>query len=397
MDKLSLLVNDLSESETLAMSQKSNELKAQGLDVINLSVGEPDFNTPQHIKDAAKKAIDENFTFYTPVAGYLSLREAICNKLKKENNLDYKPNQIVCSNGAKQALCNTILCILNPEDEIIIPAPSWVSYVEMVKLARAKSVIVETTLEQNYKITPEQLQATITDKTKAILLCSPSNPTGSIYSEQDLEDLANVLKKYPNIIILSDEIYEHINYEGKSISLANFDFLKDRIIIINGVSKGYAMTGWRLGWIAAPKWIADATIKLQGQYTSGCSSIAQKAAEAAYRGSNECITEMRKAFLRRRNLMIELISQIHGLKMNNPEGAFYVFPDCSYYLGKSFEGRKINTSSELAMLILEKALVATVGGDAFGAPKNLRMSYATSDENIIEAMKRIKVLLDQFI
>lgn len=395
MEQISSLVASLAESETLAMSQKSNQLRSQGVDVINLSVGEPDFNTPEHIKEAAKKAIDENFTFYTPVAGYLSLREAICKKLKNENHLDYASNQIACSNGAKQALCNTILAILNPEDEIIIPAPSWVSYVEMVKLARAKSIVIETTLAANFKITPAQLEKHITSKTKAILLCSPSNPTGSVYSKDELESLANVLKNYPNIIIISDEIYEHINYVGKHHSLAQFDFLKDRTVIINGVSKAYAMTGWRLGWMAGPKWIVDACVKLQGQYSSGCSSIAQKAAEAAYLGSDKCVVDMREAFRRRKNLMLELMKQISGFKINDPEGAFYMFPDCSYYLGKSYDGKKINTSNELAMLLLEKAHVACVGGMAFGAPNNIRFSYATSDEKIIEAMKRIKELLSE--
>lgn len=395
MNQVSALVASLSESETLAMSQRSNELKAKGIDVINLSVGEPDFHTPQHIKDAAKKAIDENFTTYTPVSGYLSLREAIKCKLRQENGLSFEANQIVCSNGAKQSVCNAILSILNPEDEIIIPVPCWVSYIEMVKLTRARSVLVDAPFEQDYKITPQQLEKAITPKTKALLICSPSNPTGSIYSKEELKALTDILVKYPDILIISDEIYEHINYVGKHESIAQFPELKDRVIIINGVSKAYSMTGWRLGWMAAPKWIADACAKLQGQYTSGPSSIAQKAAEAAYLGSNKCVEEMRLAFLRRKDLIVQLMSLIKGLKLREPQGAFYVFPDCSYYLGKQYKGRKINTSSELALLLLEEGHVACVGGDAFNAPKNIRFSYATSDQNIIEAMNRVKLVLDQ--
>lgn len=386
-------IANLSESETLAMSQKSAELKAQGIDVINLSVGEPDFNTPKHIKDAAQKAIDENFSFYTPVPGYLSLRKAICDKLKKENNLDFQPEQIVCSNGAKQSVCNVILSVVNSGDEVIIPAPYWVSYVEMVKLAEGKSVIVSAGIDQNFKITPNQLENAITSKTKALILCSPSNPTGSVYSKAELEGLVKVLEKYPQIIIIADEIYEHINYIGKHESIAQFDSVKNNVIIINGVSKGYAMTGWRLGWIAAPKWVASACNKLQGQYTSGPSSIAQKAAEAGYLGDQSCVEDMRKAFERRRNLIIKLAKEIEGFKVNEPEGAFYLFPDCSYYLGKSYNDRKINTSADMAMYLLEVAHVACVGGLAFGAPECLRMSYATSDENLIEALKRIKEAL----
>lgn len=393
MEQVSALIASLSESETLAMSQRSNELKARGVDVINLSVGEPDFETPKHIKEAAKKAIDDNFSLYTPVPGYMSLREAVCKKLKDENGLDFKPNQIVCSNGAKQALCNAILAIVNPEDEVIIPAPCWVSYIEMVKLARGKSVVIEAPIEQDFKITPAQLEAAITPKSKAILLCSPSNPTGSIYSKSELEALAKVLEKHPNIIVIADEIYEHINYVGKHESIAQFDALKDRVVIINGVSKAYAMTGWRLGWMAAPKWIVDACSKLQGQYTSGCSSIAQKAAEAAYLGDNTCVETMRQAFERRRDLIVKLASEIEGFKVNKPHGAFYLFPDCSYYFGKSYNGKTINSSADLAMFLLEEGHVACVGGLAFNAPNNIRFSYATSDENIVEAMKRVKETL----
>lgn len=377
------------------MSQKSAELKAQGVDVINLSVGEPDFYTPQHIKEAAKKSIDENFSFYTPVGGYLSLRKAICDKLKKENGLDYTPDQIVCSNGAKQSVCNAVLCVVNPGDEVIIPAPSWVSYVEMVKLAEGKSIVVEAGIEQDFKISPAQLEAAITPKTKAIMLCSPSNPSGSIYSKDELKGLADILAKHPQIVIISDEIYEHINYTGKHESIAQFDAIKDRVIIINGVSKAYAMTGWRLGWMASSKPIAAACTKLQGQYTSGPSSIAQKAAEAAYLGDQSCVVEMRKAFERRRNLIIKLAKEIEGFRVNEPDGAFYLFPDCSYYFGKSYNGRTINTSADLAMYLLEEGHVACVGGIAFGSPSCIRFSYATSDENLEKAMQRVKDVLSK--
>lgn len=393
MNQVSVRIASLAESETLAMSQKSNELKAKGIDVINLSVGEPDFNTPEHIKDAAKKAIDDNFSFYTPVGGYLSLRKAICEKLNRENNLDYTPAQIVCSNGAKQSVCNTLLSVVNPGDEVIIPTPSWVSYVEMVKLAEGRVVEIHAGIEQDFKITPQQLEAAITTKSKAILLCSPSNPTGSVYSKIELERLANVLAKHPQITIISDEIYEHINYVGKHESIAQFENVRDRVVIINGVSKAYAMTGWRLGWIAAPKWLADTCNKLQGQYTSAPSSIAQKAAEAAYLSSQKCITDMRQAFNRRRDLIVKLASEIEGLKVNKPDGAFYIFPKCSSYFGKSYNGKTINTSTDLAMFLLEEGHVASVGGVAFGAPDCIRFSYATSDENIIEAMSRVKATL----
>jgi len=393
MNQLSDRLNSLSPSETLAMSQKSNELKAQGIDVINLSVGEPDFFTPDHIKEAAKKAIDDNFSFYSPVPGYLPLRKAIVAKLKNENGLDYKPEQIVCSNGAKQSVCNTLLCIIGPGDEVIIPAPYWVSYIEMVKLAEGKSVIVPAGIDQNFKITPAQLEAAITPKTKALILCSPSNPTGSVYSKEELKGLAEVLAKHPNIIVIADEIYEHINYVGKHESIAQFPEMKERVALINGVSKAYAMTGWRLGFVAAPEWLAKASNKLQGQYTSGPSSIAQKAAEAAFAGDQTPVEEMRKAFERRRNLVLGLIKDIPGFECNTPDGAFYVFPKCDYYFGKSFGERAINDSADLAMYLLEEGHVACVGGVAFGAPECIRLSYATSDENLVEAVKRIKKAL----
>ena len=395
MAQISNRIQALSPSATLAMSQKSNELKAQGVDVINLSVGEPDFFTPEHIKEAAKRAIDENYSFYTPVPGYLSLRKAICGKLLRENNLTFAPEQIIVSNGAKQSLCNCILSLVNPGDEVIIPTPAWVSYVEMVKLAEGKCVLVPATVEQNFKITAKQLSDAITEKTKMIILCSPSNPTGSVYSKEELKALADVLAAYPDIIILADEIYEHINYTGEFNSIAQFESVRDRVVIVNGVSKAYAMTGWRIGFIAAPLWIAKANSKLQSQYTSGCSSIAQKAAEEAYNGPQDCVEEMRKAFERRRDLIVSLLKEIPGLKINHPEGAFYIFPEVSAYFGKSFGKYTISNSNDLAMFLLEEAHVATVDGEAFCAPGYIRLSYATSDENIREAVKRIAEALSK--
>ncbi|MDE6317902.1 MAG: pyridoxal phosphate-dependent aminotransferase [Muribaculaceae bacterium] len=393
MTHISELIQSLSPSATLAMSQKSNELKAQGVDVINLSVGEPDFNTPDHIKEAARRAIDDNFTFYTPVPGYMSLRKAVSRKLKEENGVDFTPEQIVVSNGAKQALCNVILACINPGDEVLIPTPAWVSYVEMVKLARGTNVLVPTTLEDNFKITPERLEAAITPRTRMVLLCSPSNPTGSVYSREELQGLVNVLAKYPDIIILADEIYEHINFTGSFTSLASFPEIADRTVIINGVSKAYAMTGWRIGYCAAPLWLAKAVNKLQSQYTSGCSSIAQKAAEAAYDGPQDCVREMCEAFRRRRDLVVELARQIPGLECNEPQGAFYLFPRVTSFLGKSDGERTISTSGELALYLLDKAHVATVDGAAFCLDGYIRLSYATSDDNIREAMKRIATAL----
>ena len=390
---LSDRLNRLAPSATLAMSQKSSELKAQGVDVINLSVGEPDFNTPEHIKAAAIKAVEDNWSRYSPVPGYPSLKEAIVGKLKRENGLDYKPSQILVSNGAKQSVCNTLMAIVNPGDEVIIPAPYWVSYPQMVLLAEGTPVFVEAKIEQDFKITPDQLEAAITPKTRAIILCSPSNPTGSVYSKAELEALKNVLLKYENIIVVADEIYEHINYIGEHASMAQFDDIKDRVVIINGVSKAYAMTGWRIGFIAAPEWVVKGCNKLQGQYTSGPCSVSQKAAEEAWNGPQECVEEMRLAFERRKNLIVRLAKDIPGLEVNDPQGAFYLFPKCSAYFGKSCDGRVINNSTDFAMYLLEVGHVATVGGDAFGSPECFRMSYATSDENIVEAMRRIKDVL----
>ena len=383
----------LSESETLVMSQKSAELKAQGVDVINLSVGEPDFATPNHIKEAAKQAIDNNFSFYSPVTGFPDLRKAICEKLKKENNLTYTPDQIVCSNGAKQSICNVILALVNDGDEVIIPAPYWVSYPEMVKLAEGTPVVVSAGIEQDFKITAAQLEEAITPKTKAVIMCSPSNPTGSVYSQTELKALADVLAKNPHVYVISDEIYEHINYIGKHESMAQFEELIDRMIIVNGVSKCYAMTGWRIGWMAAPKDIAKACAKLQGQYTSGPCSISQKAAQAAYEGGQNEVEAMRQAFERRKKLTFDLLSDIDGLEVNDPQGAFYLFPKCDSFFGKSFKGRTIKDSSDLSIYLLEEGHVACVAGDAFGAPDNIRLSYATSDENLVEAVGRIKAAL----
>ncbi len=393
MDDISVRVKSLSPSATLAMSQKSNEMKAKGIDIINLSVGEPDFFTPDHIKEAAKQAIDENFSFYTPVPGYMSLRKAICEKLKNENGIQFTPEQIIVSNGAKQSLCNCILSVVNPGDEVIIPTPAWVSYVEMVKLAEGKCVTIPAGVEQNFKITPEQLEAAITPKSRLIILCSPSNPTGSVYSREELKGLADVLAKHPEIIILADEIYEHINFTGRFDSISQFESVRDRVAIVNGVSKAYAMTGWRIGFLAAPLAIAKANSKLQSQYTSGASSIAQKAAEAAYTGSQQCVEDMRQAFQRRRDLIVSLAKEIPGIRINHPEGAFYLFPEVSSFFGKTDGETTIKDAGDLALYLLDKAHVATVDGAAFCAPGYIRLSYATSDENIVEAMRRIKEAL----
>ncbi len=389
MGRLSNRLNRLAPSATLAMSQKSGEMKAAGIDVINLSVGEPDFNTPDHIKEAAKKAVDDNWSRYSPVPGYADLREAVVAKLKNENGLDYKVSEILVSNGAKQAVCNVVMALVDEGEEVIIPAPYWVSYPQMALLAGGVPVHIPAGFEQNFKITPEQLEAAITPKTRLLILCSPSNPTGSVYSKAELEALANVLRKHPEVYVLADEIYEHINYVGKHESIAQFPGMKEQTIIINGVSKAYAMTGWRIGYMAAPEWIIKGCNKLQGQYTSGPCSVSQKAATVAYTASQECVEEMRKAFERRRDLIVSLVKEIPGLEVNVPDGAFYVFPKCKSFLGKTDGTHTINNTNDFAMYLLEVAHVATVGGDAFGDPECFRMSYATSDDNIREAMKRI--------
>lgn len=393
MAQLSDRLQRLAPSATLAMSQKSSEMKAQGIDVINLSVGEPDFNTPDHIKAAAKKAIDDNYSKYSPVPGYPDLRKAIVAKLKNENGLEYGINEILVSNGAKQSVCNTVMALINDGDEVIIPAPYWVSYPQMVKLAGGVPVIVNAGFEQNFKMTPAQLEAAITPKTRLLILCSPSNPTGSVYSKEELAGLAEVIKRHDDMFVLADEIYEHIIYTGRHESIAQFEGMKERTIVVNGVSKAYAMTGWRIGFIAAPEWIVKGCNKLQGQYTSGPSSVSQKAAEAAYISSQECVEQMRQAFQRRRDLIVKLTSEIPGLEVNVPEGAFYVFPKCSSFFGKSDGKTTINSSTDFALYLLDKAHVATVGGDAFGDPECFRMSYATSEDCIVEAMKRIKEAL----
>ena len=372
------------------MSQKSSEMKAQAIDVINLSVGEPDFNTPDHIKEAGKKAVDDNYSRYSPVPGYPDLRKAIVAKLKNENGLDYTTAEVLVSNGAKQSVCNTVMALVNPDDEVIIPAPYWVSYTQMVKLAGGNPVIVEAGFDQNFKMTPAQLEAAITPKTRLIILCSPSNPTGSVYSKDELKGLADVIKSHEDLFVLADEIYEHINYVGHHESIAQFEGMKERSLIVDGEPKASAMTGWRIGYSAAPEWIVKGCNKLQGQYTSGPCSVSQKAAELAYTASQDCVEEMRQAFERRRNLIVELAKSIPGLEVNVPEGAFYLFPKCSSFFGKSDGVTTVNNSTDFALYLLEKAHVATVGGDAFGDPDCFRMSYATSDDNIREAMRRIK-------
>ncbi len=393
MAQLSDRLNRLAPSATLAMSQRSGEMKAQGINVINMSVGEPDFMTPDHVKEAGKKAIDDNFSKYSPVPGYLSLRKAIANKLKRENNLNYSASEVIVGTGGKQGVCNTILALVNPGDEVIIPAPYWVSYPQMVKLAGGEPVIVPAGIEQDFKVTANQLKAAITSKTKLIILCSPSNPTGSVYTKEELEALAKIVLEHNDLFVLSDEIYEHINYIGCHASIAACEGMKERTIICNGVSKAYAMTGWRLGWVAAPEWIIKGLNKLQGQYTSGTSSVSQIAALAAYEGDQGCVEDFRKAFQRRRDLIVSLAKEVPGLEVNVPEGAFYLFPKCSSYFGKTDGKHVVNNSTDFALYLLEEGHVATVAGDAFGSPDYFRMSYATSDDNIIEALSRIKEVL----
>ena len=393
MNRLSDRINALAPSATLAMSQKSSELRAQGVDVINLSVGEPDFFTPDHIKTAAKQAVDDNFSFYSPVPGYLSLRQAVCEKLRRENGLDYTPDQIVIGNGAKHELCNVIMALINPGDEVIIPTPAWVSYVQMVNLAGGKSVLLPSSMEKNFKVTADELEAAITPATRLIVICSPSNPSGAIYTRDELKAIADMLARHPEMMVIADEIYEHINYVGRHESLAQFDAIKEQVVIINGVSKAYAMTGYRIGYIAAPLWVSKAVTKMQGQYTSGVSSIAQKAAEAAYNGPQECVEEMRVAFQRRRDLIVGLLQEIPGLELNMPDGAFYAFPKIDSYYGKRCGDTVINDDNDLALYLLNEAHVATVAGSAFCCPGYIRLSYATSDENLREAAKRIAAAL----
>ncbi len=390
---LSDRINHLSESQTLAMARISRELIAQGKDVISLSIGEPDFDTPEFIKNAAKKAIDENYTHYTPVPGYQELRLAISNKFKRDNNLDYSPEQIVVSTGAKHALTNLALSILNPGDEVLIPTPYWVSYMEMIKIAEATPVTIQTNIENDFKVTPSQIEESITSKTRMIWFSTPCNPSGSVYTKEELKAIAELIAKHPNILIVSDEIYEHINFLSKHESIAQFDFIKDQVITVNGVSKGFAMTGWRIGYIAAPKWIADGCTKMQGQFTSGTCSIAQKAAQAALEADPSVVDDMREAFKKRRDLVLSLMKEIPGIKINEPKGAFYVFPDVTNFFGKSDGETTIKDANDLTMFLLNKALIALVSGDAFGNPDCIRLSYATSEDILREAISRMKTAL----
>lgn len=395
MEYLSDRIKSLSVSQTLAMAQKSMELKAKGFDIISLSLGEPDFETPDYIKEAAKKAIDENYTKYPPVPGYKDLREAISKKFKEENGINYTPDQIIVSAGGKHSLINVILSIVNPGDEVIILAPYWVSYYDQILLAGGKPVVVEATIENNFKINPKHLEAAITPKTRLIIFNSPSNPTGMVYTRKEMEMIAGIVGKHEGLFIISDEIYEHIIFEGEHVSMASFDFIYDRVITVNGVSKGYAMTGWRIGYIGAPLWIAKACNKLQGQFTSGVCSIAQRAALAAIQGKSNSREVMKQAFLRRRDLICKLLKEVPGMKVMIPQGAFYVMPDISFYLGKSDGVTTIGNSDDLALYLLDKAQVAVVGGDAFGAPDCIRISYANSDELLVESVKRIKSALSK--
>lgn len=395
-DFLSNRVKNLSESATLKMTQKSRELKDLGHDVIALSIGEPDFNTPESVKEAAIKAIHNNLTHYTPVNGFPALLKAVCQKLKRDNGLDYTPDQIIISNGAKQSIANIMYALINPGDEVIVPSPYWVSYPEVVKLAEGKMIDIKASVDNEFKFTAEQLEAVITDKTKILIFSSPCNPTGSVYSKEELKAIAEVVAKHKNIYIISDEIYEFINFKGKHESIAQFDFIKDQVILVNGVSKGYSMTGWRIGYIAAPAFIAKACNKIQGQYTSGASSISQMAALDAMLADPKVSDEMQlmvKTFNQRRDLVLELLKDVPNIKTNTPDGAFYVFPDVSFYFGKSNGNLKIKNAADLCMYILEKKFVGLVPGCAFGDPNCIRISYATSDDILIEAIKRIKSAL----
>jgi aspartate aminotransferase len=393
MEQLSGRIRKLADSQTMAMNQKSRDLQSKGIDIINLSVGEPDFNTPPHVKDAAKKAIDDNFSFYSPVAGYPDLVNAISKKFLNENGLDYKPENITVSNGAKHSIANVLMVLVDDGDEVIVPAPYWVSYVELVKLAGGENIIVKTDIGSDFKVSPKQIEDAITSKTKAILLCSPNNPTGSVYTKAELAGIAAVIERYPKIFVISDEIYEHINYLGKHESIASFKEIHDRVIVVNGVSKAYAMTGWRVGYTAGPAWVIKAINKLQGQFTSGASSIAQKASVAALNGDNSYTYKMREAFLRRRDLVIERVGRIKGMHLSKPQGAFYIFPDISEFCGMEYEGSVIKDDNDFCLFLLSHAHVAAVPGEAFGAPLHIRISYATSDEKLNEAFDRMEKAL----
>ncbi len=393
MEHISRRVQSLSVSQTLAMAQKGRELKEQGIDVVNLSLGEPDFNTPDDIKEAAKKAIDDNYSFYPPVPGYGDLRQAISRKFREENGLDYSPEQVVVSAGGKHTLINVMLSVVDPGDEVILLAPYWVSYLDQILFAEGKPVIVKTTIESDFKVTPAQLEAALTPRTRALIFNSPSNPTGMVYTRDEMAALVKVVDKHPQVIIVSDEIYEHITFSGEHVSMASFESIADRVVTVNGVSKGYAMTGWRIGYMGAPLWLAKACNKLQGQFTSGVSSIAQRAALAAITSTSGAKERMREAFLRRRDLICGLLGEIPGLKVRVPQGAFYVMPDISSFIGKSHNGKVMKSADDLTFYLLEEARVATVSGSAFGAGNCIRISYATSDERITEAVKRISEAL----
>jgi aspartate aminotransferase len=395
MEYISSRISKLKESATMAMNQASKDLKAKGVDVINLSVGEPDFNTPDHIKLAAKKAIDDNISFYPPAPGFPALREAVSAKLKRENNLDYKPEQIVVSSGAKNALANVILCLIDDGDEVIVPSPYWVTYSELVKLAGGKNVVIRGTIENDFKVTATQIEKAITSKTRALLLCSPSNPTGSVYSKDELAAIAKVIEKHPGLFVITDEIYEHINFVGKHESIAQFESIKDRVALINGVSKAYAMTGWRIGYSATPLWLAKACIKLQGQLLTGPTTIAQMAAIEAMNGNQQCVSDMLVAFKRRKELVMKMLQDVPNIEVSNPGGAFYVFPKVDYYYGKSFNGNKISNSDELCLYLLSEGHIATVAGSAFGEPTCIRISFATADDKLVEAIRRLKNALAQ--
>ena len=397
MQELAKRIANLNESATIKMAQLTRELKSQGRDIIDLSLGEPDFETPEHIKAAAKKAIDDGFTHYTPVAGYLDVRKAIAEKFMRENGLLYTPEQIVISTGAKQSIINAVLCLVNPGDEVILPTPFWVSYSAMVKLAEGTIVEIPTSIESDFKITPEQLEKSITPKTKLIMFSSPCNPTGTVYTKDELKALAEVVARHENVYIISDEIYEHINFTGQHASMAQFDFIYDRVVTVNGLSKAYAMTGWRLGYIGAPLWIAKACDKIQGQYTSATCSITQRAAIAALEGDVETTLTMKAAFLRRRDLVFQMMQNIKGLKFNNPQGAFYFFPDVSNYFGKTYNGNTINNADDMAMYLLNEGNLSVVTGSAFGDQNCIRFSYATSDDKLVEAMRRLKIALEKLI